>query len=59
MRHYYLLSRIYVINKCHVINRNILDYTWKKLSADRRKLRFYEMQKLEASKKAKPFKNKI
>jgi hypothetical protein len=52
MKHYYLLSRIYVINKCHVINRNILDYTWKKLSADRRKLRFYEMQKLEASKKA-------
>jgi hypothetical protein len=56
MKHYYLLSRIYVSNKIYSINKKYLDTTWQRLCEDRRKLRFYEMQKLEASKKA--FKNK-
>tara|TARA_Y100001938_G_C7902674_1_gene335501 strand:- start:295 stop:474 length:180 start_codon:yes stop_codon:yes gene_type:complete len=59
MRHYYLLSRVYVSNKIYSINKKYLDTTWQRLSEDRRKLRFYESQKLESCKKAKAFKNKI
>ena len=52
MRHYYLLSRVYVSNKIYSINKKYLDTTWQRLSEDRRKLRFYESQKLEVSRKA-------
>ena len=59
MRHYYLISRVYVSNKIYSINKKYLDTTWQRLSEDRRKLRFYESQKLQAEAKAKAFKNKI
>ena len=47
MKYYYLISRIYISNKCHIINRNILDVTWKRLSEDRRRLRVHEMKQIK------------
>jgi hypothetical protein len=47
MKYYYLISRIYISNKCHIINRNLLDVTWKRLSEDRRRLRIHEMKQIK------------
>lgn len=37
--HYLILARFHVYNKIHLIHRNNLDKSWKRVQEERRKLR--------------------